>query len=229
MLKNLNPWQINPLPRVPYLVSGIVLMLVKYNLDRFIARAYFQREWSIFSYFLPGTSGSVTSVSQDETRFYLVMILTALPFIAIGIDLTLRRMRAVSLPAWMITFFFVPILNLIFFAGLSLIPSKYDENSPPPQPEGPWFNLDALVPSSALGSAIAGLISTVAIGTLGTYLSVQILGDYGWGLFIGLPFCLGLSSVLIFGYHEERSLASCIGVSQLAVFAAGGRAALNGV
>jgi hypothetical protein len=47
----------------------------------------------------------------------------------------------------------------------------------------------------------------------GVLLSVKFLGQYGWSLFVGLPFCLGLYSVLIYGYHAPRSLGGCMLVS----------------
>src|SRR6184192_3313512 len=33
------------------------------------------------------------------------------------------------------------------------------------------------------------------------------------GLFVALPFCLGLFSVLVYSYHEPRSYSSCMSVS----------------
>ena len=121
----------------------------------------------------------------------------------------------------MVALFFIPVINLIFFTVLSLLPTHFDETNEPLPPESPWLNLDSIVPHSQLGSAIAGLICTVVLGTAATFISVQVLGDYGWGLFIGLPFCLGLSSVLIYGYHEERSYGSCMLVSVIAILVPG--------
>jgi hypothetical protein len=41
----------------------------------------------------------------------------------------------------------------------------------------------------------------------------EVLRSYGWGLFVALPFCLGLFSVLLYSYHEPRSFGSCMAVS----------------
>jgi hypothetical protein len=43
------------------------------------------------------------------------------------------------------------------------------------------------------------------------------LGNYGWGLFVGLPFCVGLASVLVYGYHESRTPGKCLLVSLLSI------------
>jgi hypothetical protein len=42
---------------------------------------------------------------------------------------------------------------------------------------------------------------------------VQGLGQYGWSLFVGLPFTIGLLSVLIYGYHEPRGFRACLMVA----------------
>ncbi len=202
--------------RLQYVLTGAVLLLLKFNLDRVVAREFFQKKWSIANYLVPGVSGNIEKIGGDA-NFYAAMVLTALPFIACGVAMTLRRLRATNLPAWMVAFFFVPVINLLLFTLLSLMPSEFDENNAPVPPEKPWLNLDSVIPNSAIGSALAGLLCTVILGIAATALSVHVLGDYGWGLFIGLPFCLGLCSVLIYGYHEQRSLRSCFAVSILSV------------
>lgn len=217
MSSALNVWNWNgTVGRARYFLTGAVLLLLKFNLDRVVAREFFQKKWSVFNYLVPGVSGNISKIGGDAA-FYAVMVLTALPFIACGVAMTLRRLRAVGAPAWLVALFFIPVINVIFFGVLSVVPSLFDETNEPLPPDEPWFNLDSIVPESQIGSAFAGVICTVVLGTLATFLSVQVLGDYGWGLFIGLPFCLGLCSVLIYGYHEERSYGSCMVVSLFAV------------
>src|SRR5262249_41871168 len=46
--------------------------------------------------------------------------------------------------------------------------------------------------------------------------SVYGLGQYGLGLFVGLPFGLGLMAALLYGYHQPRRLGECLGVALLA-------------
>jgi len=48
-----------------------------------------------------------------------------------------------------------------------------------------------------------------------TALSANSLGNYGWGLFVGIPFFLGLNSTLIYGFHQPRSLGKCLAVASL--------------
>src|SRR5262249_10048837 len=60
------------------------------------------------------------------------------------------------------------------------------------------------------------------VGAAATGLAVLAFGEYGWGLFVALPFCLGLSSALLYGCREPRSLSSCILVSPLTIVLLGG-------
>ncbi len=77
--------------------------------------------------------------------------------------------------------------------------------------------MDRIVPGDALGSAALAVLVTALFGVSATGLSVSFFGMYGWSLFIALPFCLGLFSVLIYGYHRPRSYGSCLLVSLLSI------------
>jgi hypothetical protein len=52
--------------------------------------------------------------------------------------------------------------------------------------------LDKIIPESALGSAALSILLTVPLGLGFALLASQILANYGWGLFVALPFTMGL-------------------------------------
>jgi hypothetical protein len=66
------------------------------------------------------------------------------------------------------------------------------------------------------------ILLTLPVGAAATGLAVLAFGGYGWGLFVALPFCLGLSSALLYGYREPRSLSRCLLVSGFAIVLLGG-------
>jgi hypothetical protein len=117
--------------------------------------------------------------------------------------------------------FFLPFINLFFFIALSIIPSA-DSNQPRFKNRGFHHFLLRVVPDSELGSAALGVLGTVIFAVAVTAFSVNRVGNYGWGLFVGLPFFLGLNSVLIYGIHRPRSLGRCLGVAVLSIVFAGG-------
>lgn len=204
--------------RAKYLALGFLLFALKHNLDRIVAATYFNRRWSIFNYWVFPEATSVEDAQLDYHKFYATLLLVAVPFIWVGVVLTLRRLRSTGLPLWLVLVFFVPFVNLLFFLVLGVLPPRAaDAGARPGVTGGLKSFLDRVVPRGAFGSAFFG-VALVALLTVGaTVWSVQGLGNYGWGLFVGLPFCVGLASVLVYGYHESRTLGSCLLVSLLSI------------
>jgi len=196
--------------RVPYAIIGIVGFAVKHNLDRLVATIGFHKPWGIFNYIVPSPqSGSLFSLAPEDRALYATLLVLALPFIWTGVVLTLRRLRAAGLPLVLVTFFFVPVLNLLFFLLLAMLPSRPRGGEERPS-EGA---LGRLIPESAVGSALMAVLFTVTAGLLVTLFGVGVLARYGWGLFVGVSFCLGFGAALLHGYHRPRSLASCLAVA----------------
>jgi len=107
-----------PISRGSYFLAGLLLFLLKHNLDRLIALAY-KRPWGIFNYLVPiQKAAHVSELSPDERSFLGLLLLTAIPFAAVGVWLTLRRLRTVGLPGWLVVLFFLPVLNLLLFGYL---------------------------------------------------------------------------------------------------------------
>ena len=204
--------------RRPYAIIGVLGFAIKHNLDRLVATALFHRRWDLFNYWIPPTQAiRITSLSKDDAALLGTMVALALPFIWVGVALTLRRLRAVGLPTWLVVLFFAPVLNLAFFTILSVLPSRpgTDSGLASRDRKSTKF-LDRLIPESPLGSAAMAVLLTVFIGAPLTALGTIVLSRYGWGIFVALPFCLGLGSALIYGYHRQQSFFGCLLVSTIA-------------
>ncbi len=191
--------------RVRYLATGLILFALKYNLDRIVA-GVFGYSWSVINY-------EYALEEAHGASFYIALVAVALPFIWIGVVLTLRRLRDANLPLWGVMLFFVPFLNLIFFAILSAIPSREASNDGSKLGE----RVGRFIPQSEFGSAVFGVLLTALLAVGETLYSTSGLGNYGWGLFVGIPFFLGLNSTMIYGYHYPRSLGRCLLVSLFSV------------
>ncbi len=203
------------LERGPYLLAGLVGLALKHNLDRLVATYAFARKWGVFNYWIPPTEAvRVTSLSRDDQVFLGTMLVLALPFIYVGVVLTVKRLRAAGLPSWLVVLFFAPLLNLAFFLLLSILPSKPEAGAP----LAPRMRfLDRVIPASPVGSAAMSLLLTIPFGVLATGFGVRVLQNYGWGLFVGLPFMLGLLAVLVYGHHSRRNYPACLLVAWLTV------------
>jgi len=201
-----------------YILTGLTAFFSKAALDRFVAIHYFHRAWSVFSYWVPlSPAARIGSLSHADAQFLGTMVALALPFILLGVMMTVWRLRDAGEPVWLAVLFFVPFANLPLFVSLCLMPPRKRD---PVQEAAPWprvRSFDGLIPRSELGSALMSIAVTAAVGMIMMLLGTEVLRSYGWGLFVALPFCLGLFSVLVASYHMPRSLATCLAVSLLPV------------
>jgi len=217
-------WGKGEIGRVPYALIGILGFAVKHNLDRLVASSVFHRPFGVFNYWIsPAQALRITSLPRNDAEFLLTMVAVALPFIAAGVVLTVLRLRSIGLPLWLAVLFFLPILNLVFFLILSLLPPRETPADPTVRAHGHLHRfLDRLIPDNSWGSAAVAAVFSVPICAAATYFATSILQQYGWGLFVALPFCLGLLSALIYGYRAPRNLAGCLGVACATTFFLGG-------
>jgi hypothetical protein len=133
-----------------------------------------------------------------------------------------QRLRDAGQPLWLVVLFFIPVINILFFLLLCTLGT----HSVTVQREAaPWPEtrvLDRWIPRSAVGAAAASIGITILIGSMCTVLGTRVLVSYGWGLYVALPFCLGLFSVLVYSYHEPRTFGSCMAVSLAPIALLGG-------
>jgi hypothetical protein len=88
----------------------------------------------------------------------------------------------------------------------------------------PWPHvrpLDRWIPHSKWRSALLSIGLAAVLGFFFAAIGTQVIKSYGWGLFVALPFCLGLFSVLLYSYHQPRSFGECLGVALLPIFILG--------
>jgi uncharacterized membrane protein YhaH (DUF805 family) len=203
--------------RGTYALVGLVGFALKHNLDRLVATLVFHRPWGMFNYWVPlQDMAGITALHSRDAVFLETMILLALPFVWVGLSLTIKRLRDAHLPSAFVLLFFVPFLNLLFFLMLCLIPGRVPASEPASiGPTG--SSLSRLVPESALGSALISLLVTVPLGLAMALVGTQVLVNYGWGLFVALPFTMGFGAALIYGLRQPRSFAGCIGVACLSI------------
>lgn len=209
--------------RGTYALVGFLGFALKHNLDRLVATMAFHRPWSLFNYWVPLRDvNRITGLHSPDTKFLAALVALALPFIWVGTVMTLKRLRSVGAPSWLVLLFFVPFLNLAFFVVLCLVPGReLDSRIETSMGTGNSF-LGGIIPDSALGSAALSLVITVPLGAAFAVLGVRLLVNYGWGLFVALPFTMGFAASAIYGFRRPRSWGGCVGVAALSVALLGG-------
>jgi uncharacterized membrane protein YhaH (DUF805 family) len=219
-LSDLWRWE-GTLGRGAYLFWGVLLAALKFNIDRFIGGFFFGKPWTLFDSVFLRLYLWQPDIQRQDWPYYLTLLAVSLPFIWAGIILTLRRLRSLGWRPWWLLLFFVPAIKLIFFALLCVLPGRT-----PPDPADLGSGrakrfLGSLIPRGKLASALVAMIISMGFTLLAASLGISVLGNYGWSLFVGLPFGMGLLAALIHSYHEPRSLGSCLLAANGAVLLAG--------
>lgn len=204
--------------RLPYLIAGATLFPVKFAIDWVIATILFQQPWSPWYYLIWPNDRAVRifQLTDDDRLFALTMLAVSLPFVWIGVVLTLHRLRSAGLPLVLVALFFVPLVNFLMFFVLILLPTK------PELKDDGFANLDdiewgrlrlahrSLVRDRMWVSGLIALFVTVPLAVLAVVVGAEVLQSYGFSLFVGGPFVLGLVAVLAYGFSYPKSFGSCM-------------------
>lgn len=168
--------------RARYLGAGLALFALKILVDYGVARA-FSRPYTALSYL--SREDAPLFRPSEQPAYWLVLWAVALPFIAVGLVLTMRRLRDAGLSPWLALLFFAPFANIMFFCFCSLVPGRDARARPPAAStvlDGSMPYGRAVVAAAALGAAV-GLVA-LGIGVLG-------LRSYGAAVILGAPVLSG--------------------------------------
>jgi uncharacterized membrane protein YhaH (DUF805 family) len=207
--------------RKTFAVVGFVAFLIKHTLDWRITLLFLHdHSGLLFNYWYPlGAPARVSRLTQYQSAYLATLLLVAIPFIWLGLAMTVQRLRDAGCPVWLAPIFFVPAANVLFLLGLCVVPS-IDAPTSPNKDAAPWPKTRALgkaIPESKLGSALVAILFSAAIGLMWVLLGTALLQTYGRGLFVALPFCLGLFSVLTYSYHRPREFGDSMAVALLPI------------
>jgi uncharacterized membrane protein YhaH (DUF805 family) len=207
--------------RGTYALFGICGLAIKHNLDRLIAYK-FGYHWGIWNYLDPlERAAQFSPLSSSEKKFLSVLLITALPFIWIGITMTVKRLRDAGQPLWLALLFFAPVVNLLFFAILVVLPTQQAgisssfQGKPGTRPISPYW------PTTRTGSAAAAVVLTALLGVMVTWGALRFAGNYGLTLFISLPFVMGYLAVLIYNRNQQAASGDVLGVVSVSLLLTG--------
>jgi len=189
-------------------------MALKYALDAGLIWWFTGRWWTPLDYMSPLWSTRQHVLQGAPAWLAPVLVVITLPFLWIGVTLTLRRAVNAGLSAWTCLLFFVPGVNYLLMLALCFWPPVTKQvwrvANPPPQ-------VDERLTSALLGVAASIGITLATVG-IGIYLK----RSYSTGLFLGVPFTIGYISSYIYNRRFPRSAGESIIVAVASVTIAGG-------
>ncbi len=177
-----------PVGRREYLVWGALLTLVKFAGDAALVWLGTGQLWTPADYLRSVPLLLATRLEAAPAWLMPALALWTLPFLWIGVTMTLRRALDAGLSAWTTLLFFVPYLNYALMALLALLPSR-----PRPLPAEPPRAYEHRLPSALLAIGVG-----LAVGLGMLTLSVATFERYGVALFFGTPFAVGALTAFLF-------------------------------
>src|SRR5256885_9058302 len=113
----------DPVSRGTYFRHGAGLMAFKYAVDGLLVWTFAGRFWTPLDYANPLWSARYELLRGAPSWLPPLMVAIALPFVWIGVSMTMRRAVDAGSSPWTALMFFVPLLNFVLMAVFSLLPS----------------------------------------------------------------------------------------------------------
>lgn len=181
-----------PMDRNTYLAHGLGLALLKYLGDAVIVWIATGALWTPFDYL---TAVSLLRDIPVRRLEVLGLAVWALPFIWLGVTLSMRRAVDAGVSPWLSFLFFIPYANYAMIALLLLLPSGQSASPDAPRP---------LAPEASIWPHYVAAISTgIAIGLAMFLVFVFGLASYSGMLFFATPSLMGAATAFVLSRRIE--------------------------
>ncbi len=198
--------------RKQYIGIGFGLGLLKYLVDAALVWMVAGQWWTPVSYLMPvltlreeGLGPEVTG--ETGTILLAAMALYTLPFLWVGLTMSVRRAADAAVNPWLGMIFIVPGVNWLMILALCLVPTRAEWTwGPTEEPMPPQLGVALL----AIG---LGVVQT--LGMVG--LNVYVFGQYGWVLFLTTPCAVGLIAGFLLNRKARVSVTSTLGTAALTI------------
>jgi hypothetical protein len=203
--------------RASYVASGAALMAAKYAIEAAIVAVVCGSFWPPWVFLSPLASmrqSALGHIDEDTAMGVLVAIgVISLPFLAIGLSMSVRRAADAGLSPWTGLAFAVPGLNYLTMLVLALAPSR-----PRVEPAASSTGAD----SGAARAASIGVLAASALGVAVAFVASDRLALYGATIFFALPIAMGAIAGYLVNRDRDRGLALTLGTGAAATLVTGG-------
>jgi len=181
--------------RSQYLRHGAALVAVKYGGDVALVWLGTGSIWTPRDYLQSAPLLVSEGLGSATPWLAPVLMVWTLPFLWIGVTMTIRRLLDAGRSAWWSLLFFVPIVSYLLMGLLTILPGSGGGSSR----TGPSRTRRARLPGRLVAVAAGA-----ALGLAMTFVSTLGMNSYGLALFMGTPFGMGVAT----GYLLNRRYAA---------------------
>ncbi len=204
--------------RREYFASGIALMALKYAGDLLLVWSMTGLLWSPMDYLSPVRTLVYSKLAGAPPPLLPLLAAWTLPFLWIGVSMSMRRALDAGLSAWYALLYFVPMVSYAFMAIMCVMPTRAPAAIPVDDPRTYELKLPGALLAIAAGMA-------VGMGMLA--LTVFVLSSYGVSLFLGTPFVVGAVTAFLFNRRYPASRRETLDVVMMTIACIGGVALLT--
>ncbi len=196
--------------RSTYFLHGAALMALKLGVDVLAVFTVTGQLWTPIDYLTPVLSLQGGYLHPRPEWLLAAQAVWALPFLWIGISMSLRRALDAGLSPWIALLFFVPFVNWALISALAIVPSR-------PRPA----HATPAAGTGRLRAALLGVGAGTLIGAVSVGLHVLLLHRYSAAVFLGTPFTMGAAAGWFFnrGWLKQRSATAAVGALTVLVAA----------
>ncbi len=207
--------------RRAYALVGFGLMALKYGVDALAIRLATGALWTPFDYLAPFWAVRQAKLAGAPVWLDLALALWTLPFLWIGVSMSVRRAWDAGHSPWAGLLFLVPLANYPFMLYLACAPSA------PARGElaaaaAEELALDAEPYDARLRSALVAVAVAVALALALVAFSIYVARGYGTALFLGTPVLLGAVAGFVHNRAHARPFGDTLVVAGASVLIAGG-------
>ena len=211
--------------RAGFLAGALALILGGLNLERFAFSGQGYNPPHSIGPILNGFAFDLVTIaiaSPPDLADHGFRWISWIPVLWVGACLAMGRLQHAGIPRRWALLFLIPGVRVLFLLILGALPGGDATSSPKPRVGERGSFWDRWLPSSRWGCALASAIYAGAGGVGLTLLSTQVFGEYGWALFVVMPFALGAVSTGLYLRRHPATLKEAQWVSFLAVLCVGG-------
>jgi hypothetical protein len=188
-------------------------MGLKYAVEAVVIHAVTGRAFMPWQFLSPLMT-TRTQLLGGETWLLWFLVVWTLPFMWIGVVMTLRR--AVDAGIWPVLalLYFVPVVNYVVMLTLCVLPSRAVPVASTPS--------RAAAGRFRFGAAVLGVLLGLSITSVLALLSLRLLKEYSATLFLATPLVVGACCGIVLNYRQPQPIGPTIGVALAAMVITGG-------